>query len=143
MPPLLREFSADRLSSTNRSCPKETPYTEGAGAAALRTADTSHGERLTTPGSFGGRRWWFRCPRSGRRIAKLYLPNGAIRFAGLKTYLLAYQSQRETPMDRALRRLRKLKCCNRWRRMPDQAKVDAVGNLQSKIPAMGRGRSAG
>ena len=28
----------------------------------------------TTPQPFGGRRWWFVCPRTGRRAAKLYLP---------------------------------------------------------------------
>jgi hypothetical protein len=32
----------------------------------------------TTPQPFGGRRWWFVCPRTGRRAAKLYLPNGAL-----------------------------------------------------------------
>ncbi len=34
----------------------------------------------TTPQPFGGRRWWFICPRTGRRAAKLYLPNGAKRW---------------------------------------------------------------
>jgi hypothetical protein len=31
----------------------------------------------TTSQPFGGRRWWFICPRTGTRAAKLYLPNGA------------------------------------------------------------------
>jgi hypothetical protein len=35
----------------------------------------------TTPQPFGGRRWWFICPRTGRRAAKLHLPNGAFTFA--------------------------------------------------------------
>ena len=34
-------------------------------------------ELATTPQPFGGRRWWFICPQTGRRAAKLYLPNGA------------------------------------------------------------------
>ena len=25
---------------------------------------------------FGGRRWWFECPLTGRRVTKLYLPTG-------------------------------------------------------------------
>jgi hypothetical protein len=63
----------------------------------------------TTPQPFGGRRWWFVCPRTGRRAAKLYLPNGAVRFASRQAYRLAYRSQRETTYDRALRRAFKLR----------------------------------
>jgi hypothetical protein len=58
----------------------------------------------TTPQPFGGRRWRFVCPRTGRRAAKLYLPNGAFTFASRQAYRLAYRSQREAPHDRALRR---------------------------------------
>ena len=53
---------------------------------------------------FGGRRWWFECPLTGRRVTKLYLPNGATRFASRQAYQLPYASQRETPRDRALSR---------------------------------------
>ena len=49
----------------------------------------------TTPQPFGGRRWWFVCPRIGDRVAKLYLPGGATKFASRKAYRLAYRSQRE------------------------------------------------
>jgi len=59
---------------------------------------------VTTPQPFGGRRWWFVCPRTGRRAAKLYLPNGAFAFAARQAYRLAYQCQREMAHDRALRR---------------------------------------
>ncbi len=34
------------------------------------------------------------CPRSGRRVLKLYLPNGAPRFAGREALGLGYQVQR-------------------------------------------------
>ncbi len=37
---------------------------------------------VAVPGQFGGRRWFMLCPRSGRRVLKLYLPNGAPWFAG-------------------------------------------------------------
>ena len=66
-------------------------------------------ELATTPQPFGGRRWWFVCPRTGRRAAKLYLPNGAFTFASRQAYRLAYRSQRETAHDRALRRAFKLR----------------------------------
>ena len=63
----------------------------------------------TTPQPFGGRRWWFICPRTGRRAAKLYLPNGAFTFASRQAYRLAYACQREPAHDRALRRAFKLR----------------------------------
>lgn len=58
----------------------------------------------TTAQPFGGRRWWFVCPRTGQRVAKLYLPAGALTFASRRAYRLGYRSQRETPRDRALAR---------------------------------------
>jgi len=30
----------------------------------------------------GGRRWWYICPVTGKRVGKLYLPAGATHFAG-------------------------------------------------------------
>ena len=56
----------------------------------------------TTPLNFGGQRWWFVCPRTGRRAAKLYLPNGATQFASRYAYRMAYRSQNADAMDRAL-----------------------------------------
>lgn len=61
-----------------------------------------------TPCRFGGRRWWWICPRTGRRVAKLYLPNGGIHFLSRRAYGLTYQSTRETPIDRAHRRAARL-----------------------------------
>lgn len=56
---------------------------------------------VTTPCHFGGRRWWWTCPMSGRRVAKLHLPAGARIFAARQTYRLAYESQRKTLVDRS------------------------------------------
>lgn len=53
----------------------------------------------TTPLHFGGVRWWFICPRTGRRAAKLYLPNGAHRFACRQAFRMAYRSQNASGMD--------------------------------------------
>ena len=55
----------------------------------------------TTRCHYGGRRWWWVCPRSGRRVAKLYLPPGATIFAARHVYRLAYRSQRDTTLDRS------------------------------------------
>src|SRR5262249_39828612 len=58
---------------------------------------------------FGGLRRWFRCPRTGRLVAKLYLPLGGWHFRSRKAYRLPYASQREAGEERAERRARKLR----------------------------------
>ena len=63
----------------------------------------------TTPQPFGGRRWWFICPRTGRRATKLHLPDGAFTFGSRGAYGLAYECQREPANYRALRRAFKLR----------------------------------
>lgn len=54
---------------------------------------------------YGGSRVWFRCPAvgCGRRVAKLYLGGSGV-FACRHCYRLAYDCQRETDDDRAMRR---------------------------------------
>lgn len=61
-----------------------------------------------TPQTFSGRRVWFRCPTEGcgRRVAILHL--GGFRFACRHCQGLVYSSQRETAIDRNLRRARKI-----------------------------------
>ncbi len=56
------------------------------------------------PCRFGGVRWWWVCPATGRRTAKLYLPVGGSRFLSRQAYGLAYASQREDRVARAHRR---------------------------------------
>ncbi len=58
----------------------------------------------TTRPNYGGRRWWFRCPATGWRVAKLHLPSGGQIFASRRAYGLAYRSQRERAYERALTR---------------------------------------
>jgi len=62
----------------------------------------------SSPTRFGGRRWWWICPRTGKRAFKLYLPNGGHRFLSRHVYRLGYACQRETPVDRMMRKARKL-----------------------------------
>jgi len=54
---------------------------------------------------FGGQRPWFLCPRCGRRVAVLY---GGATFACRHCHNLAYASQREDEMSRAMRRAQKI-----------------------------------
>ena len=63
----------------------------------------------TTRPNYGGRRWWFRCPATGWRVAKLHLPSGGQIFASRRAYGLAYQSQRERAYDRALTRTQNIR----------------------------------
>jgi hypothetical protein len=58
----------------------------------------------TSPQPFGGRRWFFICPRTGENAKKLHLPSGADTFASRKAYRLGYRSQCESPRDRSLSR---------------------------------------
>lgn len=48
----------------------------------------------STPCHFGGVRWWFICPSKdcGRRVAVLYLPNGASCFGCRHCHSLSYES---------------------------------------------------
>jgi hypothetical protein len=58
--------------------------------------------------SLGLVRFWFRCPLSDRRVAKLYLPPGGGVFASREAHGLAYRSQRLSPIDRAGERVRRI-----------------------------------
>lgn len=60
-----------------------------------------------TPCHFGGWRPWFVCPNCGRRVAKLY--NTARYYHCRHCCGLVYQSQREIPSDRLLRKVQKVR----------------------------------
>ena len=49
-----------------------------------------------TAPNYGGRRWWFRCPATGRLVSKLYLPAGAVQFASRQAHNLTYRSCQES-----------------------------------------------
>lgn len=84
--------------------------------ASMRLQYTCNGKtedyvvRLTTTTpNFGGLRWWFVCPLTGKRAAKLYLLNGASKFVSVKAYRFAYRSQNEGYADRALSKAQKIR----------------------------------
>lgn len=62
----------------------------------------------TTSQRFGGVRWWFECPRTGRRCTKLFLPLGGHKFWSRYAWRLGYASQREDSQGRAQRQARKI-----------------------------------
>ena len=79
-------------------------------AMVLRYSATTNGERKSydyavglswTGCNYGGRRPWMLCPSCGRRVAVLF---GGAMFACRHCRRLAYESQRETAGDRAIRR---------------------------------------
>lgn len=53
---------------------------------------------------FGGRQWYFVCPRTGREVSVLWMPPGASRFASRHAWprQVAYGSQFETRHGRSL-----------------------------------------
>lgn len=81
-----------------------------------RTRDEREGDRLVrdhirliwTVPTYGGRRWWFQCPRTGRKTTKLYLPNGGWHFWSRQAYRLGYACRREDRFSRLQRRAAKL-----------------------------------
>jgi hypothetical protein len=82
---------------------------------AHETRDTSDPQPISyriylnwTRPHYGGRRYWFCCPRTGRLAAKLFLPLGGHRFLSRGAYRLGYACQRETRSDRLMRKSRKL-----------------------------------
>jgi hypothetical protein len=57
---------------------------------------------VTTIPTYGGMRWWFLCPLSGRRVRVLYRPLQGECFASRQAGGLAYRSQRQTNTDRII-----------------------------------------
>lgn len=57
---------------------------------------------------YGGRRWWFLCPATGRRVGKLHLPPGGGKFASRAAWRLGYRSQRVGQRDRPFEKLFRL-----------------------------------
>ncbi len=60
-----------------------------------------------TPCNFGGRRVWFSCPRCARRVAVVYFAGSL--FACRHCYGFSYGCQKESPPDRTLRRVGRLR----------------------------------
>jgi len=72
------------------------PHDGGAGIR-IEFSDGSQQEIALTsrPRHFGGKQWYFLCPRTGRPVSVVWMPPGARRFASRKAWgrKVAYQSQ--------------------------------------------------
>lgn len=58
----------------------------------------------------GGVRWWFRCPVTGARCRKVYLPPNSKRFASRAAHGLAYRSQSRDRYHRAIVTAHRIRC---------------------------------
>lgn len=74
----------------------------GSGVGASRCEHECMIRLATTRPRFGGLRWWFACPLSGRRCGKLHLPPGAGAFASRQAWRLDHHSQRLPPWERQM-----------------------------------------
>jgi hypothetical protein len=97
----------------------DTDADNESGSVTLRYTRKDAGESMDyrvnitpTPLPWGGLRWWFICPLTvngrhcGRRVGKLYLPNGARYFGCRRCYDLTYTSCHEShKYDRCLAEL--------------------------------------
>src|SRR3954470_1722651 len=73
------EFPVEvRVSTTDRAAP-HVELTHGTRDGATGQITYRVGLTTTRP-RYGGERWWFVCPATGRRAFRLYLPNGGRRF---------------------------------------------------------------
>jgi hypothetical protein len=59
----------------------------------------------TTLQHLGGKRWWLRCPMTGKRVRTLHLPPGGDRFASREAWGLAYRVERLDHFDRPFEKL--------------------------------------
>jgi len=64
-------------------------------------------EIITTNCNYGGHRYWFRCPRCDHKAVKLYIFEHRLQCQSCTG--LPYKSQNETPSDRNIRRVRKVR----------------------------------
>src|SRR3954468_18946084 len=101
------EFPVEvHVSTTDRA----TPYMELTHATRDGTGGriTYRVGLTTTRPRYGGERWWFVCPATGRRAFKLYLPNGGRRFLSRAGYRLGYAVTREDRIARYQRRAERI-----------------------------------
>jgi hypothetical protein len=80
----------------------------------------------STKPNLGGRRWWFKCPTTGRRCRVLYLTRGGDRFVSRQAANIAYRSNALGFSDRI-----------RWR--AEQLRDSLPGSQVRNVPATTEG----
>lgn len=86
---------------------------------------------VSEPRYFGGRQWYFRCPKTWRKASVLWMPPGAKEFSCRQRWgrQVAYSSQFETWFDRACTGSRRLR-----RRLDQRGIFDVVGDMLPPKP---------
>ena len=82
---------------------------------------------------FGGKRWYFVCPRTKRPCCKLILPPGATAFASVKGWGLLYRSQHDDVLTRTQKAIGKLTV--RSSRLSKRTRTHTREALQERIQA--------
>lgn len=90
----LRDMGAARL--ILNLCPKGNGESGPTRQTIALTATQQH---------LGGKRWWLRCPVTGKRVRTLHLPPGGDRFASRQAWGLAYRVERLDHFDRPFEKL--------------------------------------
>lgn len=80
---------------------------------------------------FGGKRWYFVCPATGRSCYKLILPPGGKAFASIKAWGLAYRSQNIDAIARANRAIAALR--RRSEALPKRTRHPTRKRLQERL----------
>lgn len=80
---------------------------------------------------FGGKRWFFVCPATGRPCYKLILPPGGKAFASNKAWGLPHRSQRQDAITRARTAIAKLS--RRSAALPKHTRSQARKRLQERL----------
>ena len=82
---------------------------------------------------FGGKRWYFVCPKTKRPCCKLILPPGAKVFASVKGWGLSYRSQYDDAVTRATKAIGALR--DRSKSLPKYTRTDTRQALQVRLCA--------
>jgi hypothetical protein len=83
------------LRSTTVKAPRAMAFTAQAPRRRCEMLESMMDDQTAAVGTYGGLRWSFQCPRTYRKITKLYLPNAGWHFWSRQAYRLGYACQRE------------------------------------------------
>jgi len=117
-----------------------TTFRGAAGHPTLYIEGNCFGRRIkqtvrlaSKPMRFGGKRWHFVCPQTGRPCYKLVLPPSEHQFASVGGWGVGYRTQRVDAVTRAQLASRKLQ--RRLRALPKRARHHTIAGLAGRIAA--------
>ena len=86
---------------------------------------------VSKPMRFGGKRWYFVCPKTKRPCHKLILPPGGKAFASVKAWGLSYRSQHDDAVTRTKKAIGALR--KRSAGLPKRARSHTRQGLRERI----------